>query len=180
MFPTIINWWDVYFWNGQLFTILLIYCDFVCNAANDLILAIHSKHDFYLWVWFVISLLCHKKVKQLLPLEHPNMIEYFQMCVLSTFCSLQRLDKIASETLTDAEMLWAAHRERKNCWNLHFLSFKCPQLLLCKAGQNLQISEKRPIRAEKVGNTNSLIWFSHLIMWHTLKLSKCVIWKLLW
>ena len=102
-----------------------------------------------LWVWFVISLLCHKKVKQLLPLEHPNMIEYFQMCVLSTFCSLQRLDKIASETLTDAEMLWAAHRERKNCWNLHFLSFKCPQLLLCKAGQNLQISEKRPICAEK-------------------------------
>ena len=47
-----------------------------------------------LWVWFVISLLCHKKVKQLLPLEHPNMIEYFQICVLSTFCSLQGLDKI--------------------------------------------------------------------------------------
>ena len=86
-----------------------------------------------------------------MPSEHPNMIEHFQICVLSTFCSLQGLDKIENcfrDIDRCRDVVGGTSRE-KNCWNLHFLSFKCPQLLLCKAGQNLQISEKRPICAEK-------------------------------
>ena len=81
--------------------------------------------------------------------------------LLSTFCPFTEIENCIYR-IYDKK----SRSGRKNCCSFRILSFKCPQLLLCKAlaVQNLAISEMRPIRGKvkklESKNVSSLIWFS--------------------